>query len=194
MRASEWIRHIVLEHDREDEGFASDFMAIGERLGKDRDLSEADYEVVLKGISKKLFANSIHDILDCSLEYRAVPSEDFFVELILSSWDWEIGGKCLPVLMPYFNLTAFVSKVLSKTRKLRVEEQKRISSTVRAACCVTTLSVPTGDVSHSKDAVDAKVLSKEIRRWMPYFRMKYDLDNLNLALKALGRPPELGCQ
>lgn len=165
-------------------------MEIGERLGQDKDLSQSDYEEVLQRISKKLFANSICDILDCSLEYRTVPSEDFFVELILASWDWELGAKCLHALMPYFNMTAFMSKILSKTRKLRVEEQKRISFTVKAACCSTSLSVPTGDIFHSKDAVDAGTLSKEIRRWRPYFRTTYDVDNLNMALMALGSSTE----
>lgn len=178
------MQRILRDYEREvDEEV--DFMALGEELGKDSDLSQADYEEVLKGISAHVHNTTLAAIVDSCLEYRSFPPESFWQELILSARDWEVGGGLLSCLIPYVNLTTFVSQLLSKASTVPPSERRRISYTVWVATCGGSICVRTGDRFEMKETINRTELIREIERWMSAFTQPYDLDTLQQALTSL---------
>ena len=185
MTADEWVRRFEEAFARE-ANEEVDFTALGEELGKDRTLSQAQYEEVLRRIAGKLFSPTFSTVLDYCLGHRGFPSEEFWIDVILSARDWDVGGKILDALLPFVDLTGFVCKLLPKVRDLPEKEHRRISFVVWAATCSGSINIPAGDRFLMKEAVQPEALALEIKKWRPYFKQAYDRDSLERALRSLG--------
>ncbi len=178
--AREWVDRIlraVEEHD--------DLIDVGPQFAGDRRLSQKAYEDTLRELSRNLWGNTMANLLGTAMDLRDVPGQQFWRNMILDGKDDELGMKLLPLLLPYLDLTALLCDFIAALPGATTDQKRRIANTLWYGCAGASLSLPTMDRFHMKEAIDVGVLRTALHKALPAFDRPTDRERAQAALAAL---------
>lgn len=179
MTPNDWIERITQTAESGD-----DLMSLGEALGKDRGLTEGQYQQILRELGLRLFASEASTVLDTAIEHRPCPPPPFWRDIILTSRDPDLGGALLEVLIPWLDINEFLCGLLSMGTTNDAEQQ-RIGYMVWNATCGGSIAVQTGERFEMKEAIDRTRIRRSIEEAMPRFENPIGRASLTRALNCL---------